>query len=73
MAKSKRPGKAAAHRAGKILQNPRSTKAAKSAAAKTLARRAVSKRTVKPAPKSGILKKMAIRKAVATAKAKKKS
>ena len=70
MAKARRPGKAAAHRAAKILRNPQSTKAEKTAAAKTLAKRGVATRTVKSAPTSGTVKKTAIKKAVATVKSK---
>ncbi len=70
MAGSKRPGKASAHRAAKVLQNPKSTKAAKSAAARTLAKRATITRTVKSAPKLGPVKQAAIKKAVASVKSK---
>lgn len=73
MAGSKSPGKATTHKAAKTLQNPKSPKAAKPAATKTLAKRVVATRTVKSAPKPGTVKKSAIRRAVATVKARRNS
>ena len=66
MARSRRPGKAAASKAAKILQNPKSTKKAKTSAAKTLAKRSSSGRTVKSAPRSGTVGRKAIKRAVSS-------
>lgn len=73
MARSKRPGKAAASRAAKILRNPRSTKKAKTTAAKTLASRSSSGRTVKSAPKAGRVGQRAIKRAVNSVRAKRRN
>lgn len=72
MARSKRPGKAAASKAAKILSNPRSTKRAKTSAAKTLATRSNSRRTVKSAPKVGRVGQRAIKRAVSSVKSRRR-
>jgi len=69
----KKPGKVAVHRAAKVLSNPHSTKKAKSSAAKTLAKRAISVRTVKPPPKRGTVGRSSIKSAVRKVSVKKKS
>lgn len=70
MARSLKPGRAAASRAAKILRDPMSTKGAKTTAAKTLAKRSSSGRTVKSAPKPGKVGQKAIKRAVNTVRAK---
>ena len=67
-----RPGKAAASKAAKILRNPKSTKTAKSSAAKILAKRASSGRIIKSAPRSGTVKQSVIKRAVSTVRSKKR-
>jgi len=69
------PSKAATRKAGKILRNPMSSKGAKSAAAQTLSKASVSKRTVRSAPRAGTITRLATKRAVArvtTSRSKKK-
>ena len=68
---TKKPSKSTARKAARILSNPKSSKAAKSAAGKTLAKRASGGRTIKPAPKTGKVKKSSIKRAVKTVKSSK--
>ena len=64
MARKRIPSKATARRAGKILSNPRSSKPAKSSAARTLAKLHTTTRSVKAAPKTGKVGRTAAKRAV---------
>jgi hypothetical protein len=70
---SKKPNKTTASRAAKILRNPKASKAAKSAAGKTLAKRGTATRKIHPAPKKGKVSSFSITKAVKLVKSSKAS
>jgi len=70
---SKKPNKATASRAAKTLSNHRASKAAKSAAGKTLAKRATATRKIHSAPKKGNVSSSSIKKAVKSVKSSKAS
>lgn len=73
MGTSRKPSKTSATRAAKVLTNKSSSKSAKTAAGKTLAKWGATKTRIKSAPKRGNVSKASIKRAVRSVSTTKKA